>query len=372
MKLITIKKLTLLALLCSLPFASHAANDDDTALFVSKADARVAHASAFRNGWDGPKTGPKLAEDKLIVFIGNDLAGDSSVQKLASKVKEVIGTIGWHIQIIDCYGLPARRQEAFYRAMALKPAAIIFADADAKPEAKAIAQAAEKKIPVIGWHAALTTGPVDGLFTNIGTDPKDAGQLAAYLAIADSRGKAGVVILSDTSSVNLATKSIGMIEAIKACQTCSLLRVEQITPGEKPDQILHSLSAMSKELGPRLTYVLATNDHLFDDLSGTEANNAFGGEAKFQVIGAGFGSSNAFTRMHAKKLQIGTVAEPINMQAWQLIDEANRAIAGEKPSGYNPESYIATVQNLAYHGGQNNNFDPANGYQDAYKKIWGK
>ncbi|HEY8024491.1 MAG TPA: substrate-binding domain-containing protein [Burkholderiaceae bacterium] len=371
MKFITKKSITLLALLFSMIGATYGA-EDDPALFLGKANARVAHATAFKNTWDGPSTGPKLAQNKLIVFIGADLAGDSSQQKLANVVKDVGANVGWSVQFMDCYGVQSRRAESFSRAIALKPSAIILAGADAKSEAKSIAAAAEKKIPVIGWHAALANGPADGLFTNIGTDPKEAGQLAALLSVVDSKAKAGVVILSDASSVNLATKSLGMIETIKQCQTCSLLQVEQVASNEKPEQIVQRLATLDKQFGPKLTYVLATNDRMFDGLSGTAAANAFGGEIKFQTVSAGFGSTNAYTRIHSKKIQLGTVAEPLTMQAWQLIDEANRAMAGDKPSGYAPEPYIVTIQNIAYHGGQNNTFDPINGYQEAYKKIWGR
>jgi ribose transport system substrate-binding protein len=248
----------------------------------------------------------------------------------------------------------------------------VFAGGDAKGEAKSIAAATDKKIPVIGWHAALTAGPSDGLFTNIGTDPKEAGQLAALLAVVDSKGKAGVVILSDASSVNLATKSTGMIETIKQCSTCSLLGVAEIKSTDKPEAILQRMAELDRQYAGRLTYMLSTNDRFFDLLATPTASGAFGGDIKFQAIAAGFGSPAAFQRIRSKKVELGTVAEPLMMQAWQLIDEANRAIAGEKPSGYAPESYLVTIQNIAYHGGQNNSFDPSNGYQDAYKKIWGR
>jgi ribose transport system substrate-binding protein len=368
MKLISVKSLTALVMLFSI-FGSAQAAEGDTAVFLSKANARVGHAMAFRNSWDGPTAGPKLAAGKFIVFIGSDL-GDPSEAKFANELKDVAASVGWGMQILDCYGIASRRAESFSRAIALKPASIVFADGDAKLEAKQIALAAEKKIPIIGWHAALTSGPVDGLFTNIGTDPKDSGQLAALLTIVDSNAKAGVVILSDPSSAYSAAKSLSMIETIKQCQTCSLLEVDQIAATDKPDQIIQKLAGLEKQYGPRMAYVLAANDRIFDLLSGPAAGTL--SDSHFQEIAAGFGSNNAYSRIRSKKVQIGTVPEPINLQAWQVIDETNRALAGEKPSGYSPEAYVVTLQNIAYHGGPNNMFDPNNGYQDAYKKIWGR
>jgi len=373
MKLITIKSFTLAALLSAAVGALAAGGgEDDPTLFLSKASAKVAHATQFKNSWDGPTSGPKLAADKMIVMVGANIAGDPGEQKLADDLKTVTASVGWHFIAFDSYGRQNYYAESFSRAIALKPAAIILAGADAKNEAKSIGLAADKKIPVIGWHAALSTGPVDGLFTNIGTDPKEAGQLAALLSVVDSKGKAGVVILTDASSVNLATKSTGMIETIKQCATCSLLAVEEVKPNDKPEQVLQRMAALEKQFNGKLTYMLSTNDRFFDSLEAPGAAAAFGGEIKFQSIAAGFGSPNAFARIRAKKLQLGTVAEPLMMQAWQLIDETNRAIAGSKPSGYTPESYLVTAQNIAYHGGGNNTFDPNNGYQDAYKRIWGR
>ena len=368
MKLITFKGFTALVMLFNI--IGSASAQEDPALFLGKANARVAHAMAFRNTWDGPTTGPKLAQGKFIAFIGADLA-DPSEAKIANTLKEVAANVGWGVQLLDCYGIPSRRAESFSRAIALKPAAIVFADADAKSEAKQISLAAEKKIPVIGWHAALATGPGDGLYTNIGTDPKEAGQQAALLAVVESKAKAGVVILSDPGSVYLATKSLGLIDTIKQCQTCSLLEVQQVAITDKPDQVIQRVAALEKQFGPRLTYVLATNDRIFDILSSPAATTALAG-GNFQAIAAGSGSPNAFERIRSKKMQMGTVPEPMTMQAWQIIDETNRAVAGEKPSGYAPESYVVTAQNIAYHGGQNNTFDPSNGYQEAYKKIWGR
>jgi ribose transport system substrate-binding protein len=342
---------------------------EDPALFLENANAKVARAMAFKNLWDGPTTGPKLAQSKFIAFIGADLS-DPSEFKLANSLKEVAASVGWSVQAFDCYGVPGRRVESFSRAMALKPAAIIFADADAKSEAKAISLAAEKKIPVIGWHAALTNGPVDGLFTNIGADPKESGQLAAMLGVVESKAKAGVVVFSNPESVYLATKSQGMITAIKQCQTCSLLEVQPISSAEKPEQIIQKVAALETQFGSRLTYILATNDRVFDALTSPAA--AALPNDKVQVIAAGYGSTNAYARIRAKKMQIGTVPEPLNMQAWQLIDEVNRAVAGVKPSGYVPDFYVVTQHNISFHGGQNDTFDPANGYQEVYKKIWGR
>jgi len=80
----------------------------------------------------------------------------------------------------------------------------------------------------------------------------------------------------------------------------------------------------------------------------------------------------AFQRIRQKQFQIATVAEPLHLHGWQVIDELNRAFAGEKPSGYVAPVHLFISDNIEKDGGAQNIYDPGNGYKDAYKKIWGK
>ena len=65
------------------------------------------------------------------------------------------------------------------------------------------------------------------------------------------------------------------------------------------------------------------------------------------------------------------MAEPLNLQGWQMIDELNRAFAGEAWSGFQSPLHVVTPENIEFDGGPENTFDPGNGYRDEYKKIWG-
>ena len=69
--------------------------------------------------------------------------------------------------------------------------------------------------------------------------------------------------------------------------------------------------------------------------------------------------------------QAVTVAEPLNLQGWQLVDELNRAVQGEACSGYITAPALVTEEGLKA-SGDSNQFDPQNGYREAYSKIWGK
>jgi len=126
-----------------------------------------------------------------------------------------------------------------------------------------------------------------------------------------------------------------------------------------------------KRHGKKWTHVIAVNDLYLDLLTAPSAATIVA-DNKLQAVSAGDGSASAYQRIRDKNVQIGTTPEPFTLQAWQLIDEINRAASGLSPSGYTTPIYVVTKQNLAFHGGAQNSFEPDNGYQAAYKKIWGK
>ncbi|WP_338847043.1 substrate-binding domain-containing protein [Massilia sp. W12] len=342
---------------------------ESPALFVSRANARIAKSMAFKNKWDGPTSGPKMpGKAQRIILITSDMR-DTSIQALHRGLKEAASAAGWELHHMDTWSLPYKRADAFARAMALKPDGLILAGLNAKDVEKEIQSA---KIPVVGWHASNKLGPTDNLFTNIGTDPKDVGQSAALLSVLESNGKAGVVIVTNPNQLYSVAKSNEVVETIKQCQTCSVLALEEIPLMAANEKIPLMLTNMAKQHGKRWTHTIVVNDMYIDAMTGPTSEAPLAEVKDMHTLSAGSGVESAYKRIRNQKLQFGTVPEPVNMQAWQLIDELNRAFAKEKPSLYSPPAYVVTQQNMVFNGGKANYFDPDNGYRNEYKKIWGK
>ena len=116
--------------------------------------------------------------------------------------------------------------------------------------------------------------------------------------------------------------------------------------------------------------MLSINDIYFDAAIPALKALGVGPAGPPAMIAAGDGSPAAFKRIRAGQYQIATVAEPLNEHGWQMADELNRAMAGKQPSGYVTYPHITTIQNVDSEGGDQNTYDPGNGYRDAYKKIW--
>lgn len=66
-----------------------------------------------------------------------------------------------------------------------------------------------------------------------------------------------------------------------------------------------------------------------------------------------------------------TVSEPVELQAYQAIDEFNRAFNGQPPSGFVQPPYVVTTENVNAEGGDKNVFIPSNHYKEHYLANWG-
>jgi ribose transport system substrate-binding protein len=130
-------------------------------------------------------------------------------------------------------------------------------------------------------------------------------------------------------------------------------------------------TALLQKYGDQWTHALSINDLTFDFMAPSLASAGIAGNGQPTNISAGDGSEAAFQRIRDEQYQAATVAEPLRLQGWQVIDEVNRALAGEKDSGYVAPPHLFTPDNIQFDGGPNNIYDPDNGYTDAYKKIWG-
>ena len=124
-------------------------------------------------------------------------------------------------------------------------------------------------------------------------------------------------------------------------------------------------NSLLDKLGSKWTYSVAINDVYFENATAAFRQAGLNAETAPVNVGAGDGDASALTRIRTGDFQAATVPSPLRSEGWQIIDELNRAMAGEQASGYVPQIHLSTKD----HASEANNWDPV-GYQDAYKKIW--
>ena len=343
--------------------------------YLAEVQAYVAKVSKPHPTWDGPTAGPRAQGRKSIIYVSADQnnGGASGVGRAAEEAARVIG---WDFRLIDGQGTASGRAAALDQAANLNPDGIILGTVDAQEQGAVIKRIAARGIKIVGWHALGKPGPAPdrGIFTNIATDPREVAKAAALYAVADSKAKAQVVIFTDPAYEIGIAKSDAMIEVIRGCAGCAVLSVERIHHGDfrKTSAIMTQRTALLlQRYRGKWTHSIGDNDLYFDFMLPALLAAAIPGNGEPKNISAGDGSEAAFERIRQAHYQVGTVAEPLRLHGWQAIDELNRAFAGEKPSGYSTPVHLVTAANIKFDGGPRDEFDPDNGYRDAYSRIWG-
>lgn len=327
----------------------------------------VAAASARAAAWNGPRTGPAGRPGMRVAVICEDLR-NGGVLGVARGIGEAAAVMGWHVRMFDAHGTPAGRDKEIAAALAMKPDGAILVGSDVRTLRNKLARFADRHIPLVGWHVgpeagALSSGPVA---MNVSTDPIEVARVTAMAAIVDAGGRLGAVIFTDPNFEIAIAKANAMAYVIRQCDACKVLEVREVPISQSAHQMPQVTRDLLSRYGARWTDALAINDIYFDYATPELAKAG----ADVHLFSAGDGSPAAFLRIRAGTLQVGTVAEPLNMQGWQLVDELNRLLAGQPVSGYVVPVHLVTRQNVAFDGGARMLFDPDNGYRQVYRHIW--
>lgn len=339
--------------------------------YTDMAKAYVAKASQPGAPWDGPTTGPAAVPGKVVIFVSTDQrAGD----EISRGSQEAAAVIGWELRVLDGQGTVSGRASALTQAIVSRPDAIILGSVDAREQASLIEQADAAGIRIVSWHSGPNAGKIEGspIATNVTTDPVEIGKAAGLYAVADSNGTANVVLFTDSIYSVATVKTDASVAAIKGCGGCSVISVEDTPLGDVSARMPQLSTGLLSRHGVRWTHSIGVNDLYYDFMAPSLVSAGIEGTGAPHNISAGNGSKAAFARIGGKSHQVATIAEPLYMEGWIMIDELNRLFAGQPVSGYQPPVHIVTAQNVDKDITADGVYDPANGYRDAYRKIWGK
>ncbi|MFC0308914.1 substrate-binding domain-containing protein [Gallibacterium trehalosifermentans] len=340
--------------------------------FLAQAKATIAAATAPQTTWDGPTTGPVLQQNKTVIFIASDMK-NGGVLGVLDGMKEAAEVAGWKLDVLDGAGSVNNQLASLNQAIAKKPDAIVIGGWNPNVARNPLKKASQQGITLVAWHATPQPGEIDkyNIFYNVTSDSDQIAKLSALLAIAQSNGKAKVVILTDSLYEIALRKANVMKETIEECKTCQVLEFIDTPLADTSSRMPSLTFSTLQKYKDDFQYTLAINDLYFDFMAPSLRTAGIKGEAYPHNISAGDGSVTAYQRIRNGEYQIATVPEPLNLHGWQLVDELNRAFAGQKPSGYVTPVHLVTKENISYDGGDKNMYDPQNGYKEAYKAIWG-
>lgn len=337
----------------------------DASGVTAQVDA-VKKMEGIQTEWTGPTSGPTASPGKTLVYMSGDQQ-NSLAKAYGDSFTKAAETIGWKVTVIDGKGTPTGWLAGMNQAVGLHPDGIaIFADAASLQDPIKAASAA--KIPVIGLHAAAKPGPSNGLFTNIQESAEDIGKAQADFAIADSDGTARVVVMYHGEYQIAQIKADAMKAELAACPGCKLLEFANFPAAESAQRTPQLMNSWVSKYGSQPFYVLSVGDNDFD--FAVPALKA-GGVSKdtVKLVGSD-GTPAAYQRIRDGNYEMATVPEPSELEAYQAVDEFNRAFHGEQPSGFVPPAYLVTKSNIDAEGGDKNLFIPSNDYAKHYESIW--
>lgn len=359
-----------LAVMIAAMSAGVRAADDE---YLTKAKAVIAEVTQPAPPWTGPTTGPKAQAGKSIIFVNYDQrnSGGRGVGEAAAEAAKIIG---WDYRVLDGQGTMQGQSAALNQAIALKPDGIILGSVDAIGMNTLIQQAIDSGIKVVSWHSGMTPNKIEGsnIIINVTSDPSQVGHIAGLYAVVESNGTAGAILFTDSAYAITIAKTNAEKAAIEGCSGCKVLSVEDTPLGEVQNRMPQLTASLLTKFGASWTHSVAINDLYYDFMAPSLDAAGIAGDAAPKNISAGDGSESAFQRIKGNSHQIGTVAEPLRLHAFQLVDELNRVFAGEPVTNYVFPVHLFTPQNVDKDRGAGGIFDPANGYEDIYKKIWGK
>ena len=232
---------------------------------VDEAKAVVEKATARADKWDGPTSGPKAVAKKTIVYVAGDMR-NGGILGVAHGLKEASDVLGWTYREIDGQGTVSGQAAALSQAIALKPDAIVVGGSDAVQQNAGLEDAAKQGIVIVGWHAGPKPGPMEGapVFANVTTDAMEVAKVAAMKAIADSNGKAGVVVFADSAYAIAIAKGRAMESWIKKCEGCKVLAFEDTPLADTANRVPQLTTTLLQQFGPKWTHSLAINDLYYD------------------------------------------------------------------------------------------------------------
>ena len=319
----------------------------------------------FASNWYGPSDGPIGQKSKTVIYIASDYR-NIGVTSIFRSFQNAARKLNWKISIVNGNGSQEQIKKEFFNAVKMHPDGIILGGFQPNDFHESVNLAKKSKIILVGWHAGDKPGSNDDLFVNVATEAKEVAKMAADYVIKQSNGKAGVIIFNDSHFDVANEKTKRMKEEIEKCKKCKVLSVEDIAISNAKFDIPKIVPILIKKYGDNWTHTLAINDIYFDNIISPliEENRN-----DILNISAGDGSSKAINRiLNDPSQQMATIAEPLNIQGWQIADELNRAFSNKSPSGFVTKPILVTTDFLKKLNGAN--IESNINYEQGYLDIW--
>jgi ribose transport system substrate-binding protein len=347
------------------------------------AQALQATQAAISGTYHEPSSQPRpAARNKKLAVISS---GQNAISSLvpASAVMEAAATIGWDAKLYDGKLDPKSWPGLVSQAVADGVAGIVLVAVDCPAVAKPLAEAKAKGIKIVGIFAfdcndVLFGGTAPSLFSSyvdfgppVNQNIADFSQLygadQANTVIAQTDGKAKVILVTDNEFTSIRHTIQGFRDTITKCTTCSIvaevdIKAADLTTPAAAASVLKVLQEHPDANAVKSPYTAATLAAV------SPAVMKSGRAASLYVMGGeGFEPELDLIRKH-EGLSAVTVI-PSDWYGWAAVDTVNSLFIGQEPadSGLGWQLIDDEVNPPS-----NNAYKPTIDFRSAYRAAWGR
>jgi ribose transport system substrate-binding protein len=292
------------------------------------------------------------------------------VSAVEQGMRQAAAEVGADLQVYPNQGKPSQWAQGIRTAIARKADAILLLAQDPELVRPQIAQAEEAGIPVVVLRTTGEGEPCPKVGSACVPGPfEQAGRLEADFAIADSDGKANILVITskDARSTGPLVRGLGD-ELSHKCPSCDVRYVDVPIPDWAAKLRGEVQSALVRD--PNIDYVIP----IYDSMSqfAVPAIRAAGAAGRIKI--ASFNGTPFVLEM----LQDGEVVamdagEDLAWIGWASMDQAFRLVAGERPVRSEHTPLRVFEAGNVDQTGDPPRFDQGYGrpYVDGYRKLWG-
>lgn len=333
----------------------------DSAAAVSDAEA-IVEADTADVPFIGPDSTPAPEEGKSIGVVV--CAGAASgCTRVADGVTSAAELLGWSVTVFDGQGLASAQNTAVQQAISQGVDGIVLVAIPSANISQAMTAARDADVPVVSVEADNTVGDSGtDVFAEPASGSLQAGKDLGAFVIADSGGEANVAILHTTEFPSTVNRYEAFVEQLEGCSTCTIA-----------DEQTYLLSSAVTDVPLQVSSILQANpevNYLFVDVGqfGALAVQSIESANKDVKVVSVDCNPDDIQSIREGGAQAACAAHGLETGGYAALDELNRAMAGEGPSGDTvvPTKLIIS-SNVPEGDTWQGDFDP----DEAYGELWG-
>jgi ribose transport system substrate-binding protein len=341
---------------------------------VVKAEKKVEGLLNGENYEQPPATSPPPKSGLKVTLVDIGLALPAG-QEFAEYAEAAAKTLGWSLSVYDAQLNPSQYQDGIRQAIANGSEAIMLYSVNCSEAQQALEEAKKAAITVVTAESVdcnESTPPGPKLFSgeviytvgNWRAFTEKVGEAQATYAIAETEGKAKVLLLEQSGLLTATYIKDGFVTELERCQECEVVDGLKFTFADLGPKLQEKVQQALLQ-NPEANVLAAPYDELMT--SGVAPAVVEAGRAQNLISIAGVGFEANIELVREGQGQTAGYIVAVGWEAYASADTLNRVVRGQKPqvSGIGV-GFFDKEHNLPATGNATAPID----FVAAYEKAW--